>query len=151
MDIFLFVTKETFSKLINIGNDHYLPNYHYNAQTENAAVQNCSSSVKLYVKSIKMNERQYNFLMKALDDLLILLSDGAPLTEERIYKLCDECLQNRAEEPLSKALSKAFSRPSILARCFASKISENANETSKDTGNLFAYVSVYLNFYLFTV
>lgn len=60
-------------------------------------------------------------------------NNGAPLTEERIYKLCDECLQNRAEEPLSKALSKAFSRPSILARCFASKISENANETSKDT------------------
>ncbi|KAG6448074.1 hypothetical protein O3G_MSEX005305 [Manduca sexta] len=59
-------------------------------------------------------------------------NNGAPLTEERIYELCDECLQNKVREPLIRALGEAFTQPAILARCFASKPSEDCtNERGK--------------------
>ncbi|KAJ0179215.1 hypothetical protein K1T71_004927 [Dendrolimus kikuchii] len=61
-------------------------------------------------------------------------SNGAPLTEERIYELCDICLQSKKREPLIRALGEAFTQPAILSRCFATKLSEgNGNEGEKKT------------------
>lgn len=61
----------------------------------------------------------------------IHLADGAPLTEERMYELCEECLQNKVREPLIRALGEAFTQPAILARCFASKAAANSDEDVK--------------------
>lgn len=65
-------------------------------------------------------------------------NNGVPLTEERIYELCDECLQSRAREPLVRALGEAFTQPAILARCFASKLPQDKDDegeknTDKET------------------
>ncbi|XP_026313806.1 ubiquitin-protein ligase E3A isoform X2 [Hyposmocoma kahamanoa] len=49
-------------------------------------------------------------------------NNGAPLTEERICQLCDECLRSKAPQPLIRALGEAFTQPAILARCFQSKL-----------------------------
>ncbi|XP_034825167.1 ubiquitin-protein ligase E3A isoform X1 [Maniola hyperantus] len=56
-------------------------------------------------------------------------NNGAPLTEERIYELCDECLQTKEPQVLIKALGEAFNQPAILARCFQRKLSDG------DTGS----------------
>lgn len=58
-------------------------------------------------------------------------NNGAPLTEERMYELCEECLQNKVREPLIRALGEAFTQPAILARCFASKTTANSDEDVK--------------------
>lgn len=55
-------------------------------------------------------------------------NNGAPLTEERMYELCEECLQTKVREPLIRALGEAFTQPAILARCFASKGGSNSDE-----------------------
>ncbi|KAJ2950776.1 hypothetical protein O0L34_g9041 [Tuta absoluta] len=60
-------------------------------------------------------------------------NNGAPLTEERIYQLCDDCLASRAPQPLIRALGEAFTQPAILARCFQKKHTETRGEgNSKD-------------------
>ncbi|XP_022814301.1 ubiquitin-protein ligase E3A-like [Spodoptera litura] len=66
-----------------------------------------------------------------LEDMQTLDANGGPLTEERIYELCDECLQNKVREPLIKALGEAFTQPAILAKCFASKATVNSDEEVK--------------------
>ncbi|XP_063892746.1 ubiquitin-protein ligase E3A [Helicoverpa armigera] len=58
-------------------------------------------------------------------------NNGAPLTEERMYELCEECLQTKVRQPLIRALGEAFTQPAILARCFASKVVENIDEDGK--------------------
>lgn len=76
-------------------------------------------------------------LLEALDELLAMLMplDGAPLTEERIYQLCDDCLQSKAPQPLIRALGEAFTQPAILARCFQSKHSQDSDSSGgKNTG-----------------
>lgn len=50
---------------------------------------------------------------------------GAPLTEEKMYQLCDECLQNKVRQPLIRALGEAFTTPTTLARSFAGKSVDN--------------------------
>ncbi|CAG9791844.1 unnamed protein product [Diatraea saccharalis] len=61
-------------------------------------------------------------------------NNGAPLTEERIYQLCDECLQTKMPQPLVRALGEAFTQPAILARCFQSKIvQESSNDGGKNS------------------
>lgn len=77
------------------------------------------------------------YLLQVLDDLLIsLLTDGAPLTEERIYELCDECIQTKKPQVLIRALGEAFTQPAILARSFQRKISESdcGSDGKKKTG-----------------
>ncbi|XP_049865182.1 ubiquitin-protein ligase E3A isoform X2 [Pectinophora gossypiella] len=54
-------------------------------------------------------------------------NNGAPLTEDRIYQLCDECLQTKAPQPLIRALGEAFTQPAILARCFQKKVRRDSN------------------------
>lgn len=78
-------------------------------------------------------------LIETLDELLNMLMpvDGAPLTEERIYQLCDDCLQTKAPQPLIRALGEAFTQPAILARCFQSKLGQDSkSSTGKNTGML---------------
>ncbi|XP_028163894.1 ubiquitin-protein ligase E3A [Ostrinia furnacalis] len=59
-------------------------------------------------------------------------NNGAPLTEERIYQLCDECLLTKLPQPLVRALGEAFTQPAILARCFQSKVlPDSSNEVCK--------------------
>lgn len=77
---------------------------------------------------------RFKNLIRTLDELLLLLSDGAPLTEERIYQLCDECLLNKAPQPLIRALGEAFTNPAILARCFQSKVREDSSKRGKTGG-----------------
>lgn len=77
-----------------------------------------------------MDTEKFIWLVKKLDDLIISLLDGAPLTEERMYELCEECLQTKVRQPLIRALGEAFTQPAILARCFASK----AMDTDEDGG-----------------
>ncbi|KOB73457.1 Ubiquitin-protein ligase E3A [Operophtera brumata] len=67
-------------------------------------------------------------LLRKLDELLLSLLDGAPLTEERIYELCDECMQTKLRQPLIRALGEAFTSPPILARSFARKVNEKSND-----------------------
>lgn len=63
-------------------------------------------------------------------------SNGAPLTEEHIYKLCDECLETKAPEPLIRALGEAFTQPAILARCFQGKPhADSSNGEGNTKGN----------------
>ncbi|XP_063374930.1 ubiquitin-protein ligase E3A [Cydia amplana] len=63
-------------------------------------------------------------------------SNGAPLTEEHIYKLCDECLETKAPEPLIRALGEAFTQPAILARCFQGKPhADSSNGEGNNKGN----------------
>lgn len=45
-------------------------------------------------------------------------NNGATLTEEHIYQLCDECLATKTPQPLVRALGEAFGQPAILSRCF---------------------------------
>ncbi|CAH2232624.1 jg6579 [Pararge aegeria aegeria] len=54
-------------------------------------------------------------------------NNGAPLTEERIYELCDECLETKKPQVLTRALGEAFTQPAILARCFQRKLREGDN------------------------
>ncbi|XP_073962763.1 ubiquitin protein ligase E3A [Choristoneura fumiferana] len=58
-------------------------------------------------------------------------SNGAPLTEEYIYKLCDECLETKVPQPLIRALGEAFTQPAILARCFQRKPQSDADLNSE--------------------
>ncbi|XP_032511772.2 ubiquitin-protein ligase E3A isoform X1 [Danaus plexippus] len=51
-------------------------------------------------------------------------NNGAPLTEDRIYELCDECLQTKKPQALIRALGEAFTQPAILSRCFQKKVSK---------------------------
>lgn len=75
-------------------------------------------------------------LIAELDNLLDLLKpiDGAPLTEERIYQLCDDCLQTKVPQPLIRALGEAFTQPAILARCFQSKVGGGRTNGDGKTG-----------------
>ncbi|XP_026491337.2 ubiquitin-protein ligase E3A [Vanessa tameamea] len=59
----------------------------------------------------------------------VIYDNGSTLTEERIYELCDECLQTKNPEPLIRALGEAFTQPTILSKCFQRKIIE------RDSGN----------------
>lgn len=72
-------------------------------------------------------------LLRQLDELLLLLLDGAPLTEERIYELCDECLQTKLRQPLIRTLGEAFTTPPLLARSFARKVGEPSNDEGGET------------------
>ncbi|XP_026746335.1 ubiquitin-protein ligase E3A [Trichoplusia ni] len=62
-------------------------------------------------------------------------NNGAPLTEERMYELCEECLQTKMRQPLIRALGEAFTQPAILARCFASKVLDNTGEEGESSSN----------------
>lgn len=76
-------------------------------------------------------------LLGMLDELLAMLMpvDGAPLTEERICQLCDDCLKSKAPQPLIRALGEAFTQPAILARCFQSKPRHDSDGSGgKNTG-----------------
>ena len=75
-------------------------------------------------------------LLKRINDLLLALSDGAPLTEERMYELCEECLQSKVREPLIRALGEAFTQPHILARCFQGKGAASDESGTKNEGEL---------------
>lgn len=66
-----------------------------------------------------------------LDAQILSLLDGTPLTEEYIYKLCDECLETKAPQPLIRALGEAFTQPAILARCFQRKPQHDADQNSE--------------------
>lgn len=81
-------------------------------------------------------------LLHKLDALLLVLLDGAPLTEERIYQLCDECQATKLAQPLIRALGEAFMQPAILARCFQSKVVQSSAQEGKIGGNscLFVYL-----------
>lgn len=72
-------------------------------------------------------------LLRKLDELLLSLLDGAPLTEERIYQLCDECLQTKLRQPLIRTLGEAFTTPAILARSFARKVGEQKSDEGGKT------------------
>ncbi|CAG4940317.1 unnamed protein product [Colias eurytheme] len=67
-----------------------------------------------------------------VDNTDLSYSNGAPLTEEKIYQLCDECLQNKTPQPLRRALGIAFTQPTILARSFPSKVTNDFNSNEKD-------------------
>ncbi|CAH0717338.1 unnamed protein product, partial [Brenthis ino] len=54
-------------------------------------------------------------------------NNGVPLTEDRIYELCNECLQSKKPQTLIRALGEAFTQPLILARCFQRKVLDNEN------------------------
>ncbi|XP_072942235.1 ubiquitin-protein ligase E3A [Epargyreus clarus] len=58
-------------------------------------------------------------------------NNGAPLTEERMYQLCDECLSSKNLKPLMRALGEAFTQPAILARCFQGKIPDESSNCDK--------------------
>lgn len=77
-------------------------------------------------------------LIEQLDELLYMLqpTDGAPLTEERICQLCDDCLQTKVPQPLIRALGEAFTQPAILARCFQGKIGGGRSNGGGKTGTL---------------
>lgn len=66
----------------------------------------------------------FKTVLSMLDDLLFTLLDGALLTEDRIYQLCQECLQTKLRQPLIRALGEAFTSPSLLARSFPRKVDE---------------------------
>lgn len=103
----------------------------------------CLLTIKLEFLN-KMDVNRYIWLIETLDQLLTNLLDGAPLTEERIYELCDMCLQNKVREPLIRALGEAFTQPAILSRCFPSKLpQDNANEGEKKTGEILIYKFIY--------
>lgn len=53
------------------------------------------------------------------------LPDGSVLTEERVYELCDECLQTKNPEPLIRVLGEAFTQPTILSKCFQRKVNQS--------------------------
>lgn len=76
------------------------------------------------------------------DELLALLlpADGAPLTEERIYQLCDDCLQSKAPQPLIRALGEAFTQPAILARCFQNKLGQDSDRGGRKNTGLSLFV-----------
>ncbi|XP_068627544.1 ubiquitin-protein ligase E3A [Battus philenor] len=61
-------------------------------------------------------------------------NNGAPLTEDRMRQLCDDCLQSKTPQPLIRALGEAFTQPSILARSFQSKVTDKETrcEAKKD-------------------
>lgn len=82
-----------------------------------------------------MDREEFISLMKRLDELIIALLDGAPLTEERMYELCEECLQTKMRQPLIRALGEAFTQPAILARCFASKVLDNTGEEGESSSS----------------
>ena len=91
------------------------------------------------------------WLIDTLDELLLsLLTDGVPLTEERIYELCNECLQTKKPQSLIRALGEAFTQPPILARCFQRKMkdSDNGNDGSKKVGLYTFYYNILENIYL---
>ncbi|XP_047989880.1 ubiquitin-protein ligase E3A [Leguminivora glycinivorella] len=69
------------------------------------------------------------------DDFKTSHSNGAPLTEEHIYKLCDDCLETKAPEPLIRALGEAFTQPAILARCFQGKPHADSSNGGGTKGN----------------
>lgn len=75
-------------------------------------------------------------LLETLDELLAMLmpADGAPLTEERICQLCNDCLQSKAPQPLIRALGEAFTQPAILARCFQGKPDQDRSASGSNTG-----------------
>lgn len=93
---------------------------------------------------VKLTAKQkFILLIDELDSLILSLLDGAPLTEERIYQLCDECLQTKMPQPLVRALGEAFTQPAILARCFQSKVvPDSSNEASK-TGKFNSLLILY--------
>lgn len=69
-----------------------------------------------------------------------MLSDGEPLTEEKMYQLCEDCLQTKVRQPLIRALGEAFTTPSTLARSFACKVVENNEATpGKSSGKFVCF------------
>lgn len=96
------------------------------------------------ISEVKLTAKQkFILLIDELDSLILSLLDGAPLTEERIYQLCDECLQTKMPQPLVRALGEAFTQPAILARCFQSKVvPDSSNEASK-TGKFNSLLILY--------
>ncbi|XP_052738018.1 ubiquitin-protein ligase E3A isoform X2 [Bicyclus anynana] len=64
-----------------------------------------------------------------MDSKNIRHNNGAPLTEERIYQLCDECLQSKKPQYLIRALAEAFTQPAVLARCFQRKLGDTDNSS----------------------
>lgn len=90
-------------------------------------------------------------LIEMLDDLIYsLLTDGAPLTEERIYELCDECIKNKKPQPLIRALGEAFTQPVILAKSFPNKVSES-EEKSKGLDAFFKFLDLIFTYFLFYI
>lgn len=91
-------------------------------------------SMSSEIESFKLRKK---WLLDSLDDLIIsLLTDGAPLTEDRIYELCDECLQTKKPQALIRALGEAFTQPAILSRCFQKKVSKcDVSEGKKKLGS----------------
>ncbi|CAK1551648.1 unnamed protein product [Leptosia nina] len=59
-------------------------------------------------------------------------SNGAPLTEDRMYQLCDDCINNKSPQSLIKALAEAFTQPPILARSFATKVNTDHISTKEE-------------------
>ncbi|XP_041972897.1 ubiquitin-protein ligase E3A isoform X2 [Aricia agestis] len=60
--------------------------------------------------------------------------NGALLTEERMYELCQECIDNKRPEPLIRALGEVFIDPIILSKCFRSKtnVEQSVDTRQKD-------------------
>ncbi|VVC87271.1 ubiquitin-protein ligase E3A [Leptidea sinapis] len=79
----------------------------------------------------KKGETSHN-VSNADDHSNLSHNNGAPLTEERIYQLCDECLQNKKRQPLKRALGEAFTQPAILARSFPSKANVDVDLENKE-------------------
>ncbi|KAL0839387.1 hypothetical protein ABMA28_016116 [Loxostege sticticalis] len=93
-----------------------------------------SSSASLHESTSKLGEPEtsHNVSLHEESRTVSCHNNGAPLTEERIYQLCDECLQTKMPQPLVRALGEAFTQPAILARCFQSKVvPDSSNEASK--------------------
>ncbi|XP_047519295.1 ubiquitin-protein ligase E3A [Pieris napi] len=61
-------------------------------------------------------------------------NNGAPLTEEKIYELCNECIKNNSPEALISAIARTFTKPLILARSFikVDNVSNSAKEDKQD-------------------
>lgn len=76
-------------------------------------------------------------VLARLDALLVVLSDGAPLTEERMYELCDECLATKVAQPLIRALGEAFTQPAILSKCFSTRAPQATTDRGKTGGEIF--------------
>ncbi|XP_045459726.1 ubiquitin-protein ligase E3A [Melitaea cinxia] len=93
---------------------------------ENKESDSASCSVSAYNKADKP-ETSHNISHGESEK--VIYDNGSVLTEERIYELCDECLQTKNPEPLIRVLGEAFTQPTILSKCFQRKVNQS------DTGN----------------
>ncbi|CAH2091795.1 unnamed protein product [Euphydryas editha] len=98
------------------------------ASGENKESDSASCSVSAPNNKADKPETSHNLSQGEYEN--VVYANGSVLTEERVYEICDECLQTKNPEPLVRALGEAFTQPTILSKCFQRKVNQS------DIGNV---------------